>query len=899
VEVLRFALLGCGIGAAYALSSLGVVFTYRGSGVVNFAHGAVGMVAAFIFYELRDEHRWATGYAVVAALALGAATGALFYVAAIRRLRNAPALTKVIATLGLLVFAQAIARQLWSDDVQLVRSVLPNDAVDLPGGIALGRDRILLAGLAVLLTILFTVAYRRTRVGLAALAIAEDEQAAAALGWSPDLNGAVNWAIGGALAAGAAVLLAPMVGLSVGGLSLLVVPAIACALAGGFRSFAIATCVAFGIGALQAVISRYSTTAGLADSVPMLVIVVALVLRGSSLPRRNEGAVGRLPAVGTGAIPVRVTAAGLLLACVAILTVSDVWVDAITTTLIFGMIALSLVVVAGYCGQLSLAQFALAGFGGLLAARSSTALGGELLLAIAVGAAAAGLLGVVVAIPSTRTRGMTLAIATMGLAVVVDSLVLQSELSGGVGGLDVEVARIAGIRVDGVAHPERFALVALGVFALAAVGVANLRKGHTGRRLLAVRANERAAASIGIAVSAAKVYAFAVAGALAGAAGSLFALRTQHPNLSGYGLLPSINVVVFAVVGGLGSVAGAGVAALLAPGALLARAFSQSESAVRWIQVLSGLGTITIVLRHPNGVAMLWRHRKRDGDRRQEPPVPVRTERPPVTRMPPRTLRVQDLVVRFGGVVAVDGLSFELRPGRVVGLIGPNGAGKTTVIDAVTGYVRATEGAVLLDGRPVTRCRPSRLARLGVVRTFQSVDLFEDLSVLDNIRAGADAWSGWGYVRDLAASRDAPIPDVAGSAIDVLGLRAHLHQLPHELSHGQRRLVGIARALATGPSVLLLDEPAAGLDATETAELATLVREVSADWGVAVLLVEHDVEMVLSTVDHVEVLDFGRSIASGTAAEIRTDPAVITAYLGTHDEELTGGASASRAQAVG
>lgn len=236
--------------------------------------------------------------------------------------------------------------------------------------------------------------------------------------------------------------------------------------------------------------------------------------------------------------------------------------------------------------------------------------------------------------------------------------------------------------------------------------------------------------------------------------------------------------------------------------------------------------------------------------------------------------------MRYGGVVAVDGLSLDVEPGRVVGLIGPNGAGKTSAIDAVTGFTRAASGGVRLGDRDVTRLPVHRRAAAGLSRSFQSLELFEDMTVLDNLYAACDRPGRWAWLTDLIRPGSRPLPSHVLVAVGEFGLQDSLDRPVGDLSYGERRLLAIARAVAASPSVLLLDEPASGLSDDETRELAHLVRRLAEDWGMGVLLVEHDVDMVMSVCDQVVVLDFGRLICAGTPEEVRRDPAVRAAYLG-------------------
>jgi len=253
-------------------------------------------------------------------------------------------------------------------------------------------------------------------------------------------------------------------------------------------------------------------------------------------------------------------------------------------------------------------------------------------------------------------------------------------------------------------------------------------------------------------------------------------------------------------------------------------------------------------------------------------------------RVPPRTLELENVTVQYGGVRAVDGVSFSVTPGTILGLIGPNGAGKTSVIDAVTGFTRAS-GSVRLDGKELMGMPAAKRARAGVSRSFQSLELFEDISVFDNLRAASDPRDKLSYLRDLVYPAAPPLPSSVVAAIREFGLEDDLDRNVQDLPYARRRLLAIARAIASQPSVLLLDEPAAGLGDVETAELAHLVRRLADDWGIAVLLIEHDMNFVMSVCDRIVVLDFGRQIAEGTREEVRNDPTVVAAYLGEHEDE--------------
>jgi branched-chain amino acid transport system ATP-binding protein len=245
-------------------------------------------------------------------------------------------------------------------------------------------------------------------------------------------------------------------------------------------------------------------------------------------------------------------------------------------------------------------------------------------------------------------------------------------------------------------------------------------------------------------------------------------------------------------------------------------------------------------------------------------------------------LDVRGLTVRYGGAVAVDAVDLRVPEGCVFGLIGPNGAGKTSTIDALTGYTPPSAGTVTFEGRDITRLAPYRRARLHLGRTFQSVELFDDLTVDENLLVAAEQAGFGAIMRDVFLPSRPTDRTAVDWAISVCGLEDIVDRYPTEISHGRRKLVGVARALAQRPRLVLLDEPAAGLDTEESEELGRRLRAMPEEHGVTVLLVDHDMGLVLSVCDEVQVIDFGRTIALGTPAEIRDDSRVIEAYLGGH-----------------
>jgi sulfate-transporting ATPase len=898
-DILRFAVLGLGAGAVYGLTALGVVLIYRGSGVVNFAQGAIGMVGAFFFYNFRQGGT-ATWLAWLVALGWGVGAGVLMHVLVMRPLRHAPALTRLIATLGVLTILLTWAADRYGDLAQVVTKLLPVEGVEVLPDITIGEDRLYLLAVGVGVTVLLTLVYRYTKFGLATTAVAHSRRITATQGISPDVVATANWVIGSVLAVVAAVLIVNLAGLSVTGLTFLIVPALAAALLGSFQSFALTMAGGLLIGILQSEVAWLQTyltqqqghpiaLQGWTESVPLLVIIVVLMVRGRALPLRDE-ATTRPPEVGTGrvrALAVIPTVAGVVL--LVTLALSTNLIDAVATSSMLAIVLLSAVVVTGYAGQLSLAQFALAGMGAWIAASLVAEQGVSFGIAALLGVLGAVPIGMAVGVPSLRARGVNLAVASLALAFVIQALILgNGDRTGGVVGLSIGSLELFGVSFDPVRYPERYALLTVACLVVVALVVANLRRGRAGRRLIAVRSNERAAAALGISVFGAKLYAFGLAAAIAAVGGILMIYRRPIAVfLPTFSVFQSITAVVYAVVGGIGFVAGAFIGGAGSPAGfatvLLQPVFDFLNDEAT-VELILAFGLLVVLWRNPDGVASFYERvflRVRQATRRRAAPASPAPEQfdAPAPTAAPATLEIESLSVRYGGVLALDGVSLAVGPGEVVGLIGPNGAGKTTLIDAVTGFARAT-GTVTVNSRSVAGRSPRARNRAGLGRSFQSLELFESMTVRENLQTACDRRDRWSYVVDLVWPGRPRLGAHAQAAVRDFDLAADLDRQPDELPYGRRRLVAIARAVAAGPSLLLLDEPAAGLDDSETAELGKLITRLAREWGMGVLVVEHDVELVLSICDRICVLESGRRLATGTPDEIRNNRLVIDAYLG-------------------
>ena len=895
---LQFVILGLGAGATYALFAQGAVLIYRGSGLVNFAQGGVGMFAAYLgFLEFKARHGLGTLPSLVLAVVIAGLVSFLFQYLVLRRLRNAAAIVRVISTIGFLALLQSITEKRFGSANVPIDQYLPNSTWKV-GDVIVQEERVILVIVSLAVTAGLWAWTRYTRIGLAIKAAAQNERAVRTLGWSPDRLASITWAMGGALGGLAAVLVAPLTGLTTTTFTLLVtIAGLGAALLGGFSSFPMTFVGGLVIGLGEALATRYkgdverwihhSPITGLPRAPAFLVILIVLVVRGRGLPLRSHVS-DRLPRLGTG----RVNPKGLIIGSVVFLALlffamDGQWASSAFISLTAGVMILSVVVVTGFAGQISLGQWAIAGVAALLGGRFIRA-GVRPEIAILLAILLTIPIGVLFALPALRPRGVNLAVVTLGMGYVVSEVVFaNANYLGDIldGGTKIGPLKLFGIAVDAGTHPHRYALVCFIAFVLVGLMVANLRRSDTGRRLIAVRTNERAAASLGISVFSVKIYAFTVAAGIAAVGGILAGFRMLTINYGGFNVFESISTVGFAVTGGLGYVLAGVFGSPSAVGGLGSKVIENwLHLHNKWDVILGGALVLIVLIFQQNGVAdaategtrPLWKKLRLAS----KPRPKAELKDVATSRVEPKTLKVHELTVRFGGVTAVSDVSFEVRPGEVVGLIGPNGAGKTTIIDAVTGFVKPAYGRLEIDETDVSELSASSRARAGLRRSFQSLELFEDLSLEDNIRAGADVSKKSQWFSDLFWPKRRELSSASVAAIREFKLEDDLDKLPTELSYGRRRLVGIARSVASGPSLLMLDEPAAGLDEFESRELARLVRRLADEWGMGVLLVEHDVGLVMSTCDRIVVIEFGQTIATGTPSEIRDNPRVKAAYLG-------------------
>ncbi|BDG60180.1 branched-chain amino acid ABC transporter ATP-binding protein/permease [Caldinitratiruptor microaerophilus] len=536
----------------------------------------------------------------------------------------------------------------------------------------------------------------------------------------------------------------------------------------------------------------------------------------------------------------------------------------------WGVVALGMTVVLGYTGQISLTQAAFYGIGAYAVALLTTRAGWSWWPALLVGMALAALAGVLLGMTTLKLGGHYLAMVTISFQIIF-TLVLANwiPVTGGPDGISgIKRPSLGPIALDSA---TKYAYFALGILFLVAVLVAWLKHTALGRAMRAVRENELAAEALGVDTLRVKVTAFTLSALLGALGGAVYAAGFLYISPDSFNFDISVEFLAMALAGGadstLGTILGASLLTFLP----------------EWLRelkniylVVYGLIIILVIVFMPDG---LWGYVNL-ALRRVTRPEPVgkasRGLRVGGSGAPGEPiLEVQGLVKHFGGLRAVDGVDFTVRRGEIHALIGPNGSGKTTVINLLSGVYVPTAGSIRFLGEPIVGLRPNRIARRGLTRTFQNIRLFRELTVWENVLVGSQR----------AGGGEAEVRERALAAIEFVGLQDRVHEVVKSLPYGHQKLVELARTLAGEPQLLLLDEPAAGLNQTEKQELVALLRRLHG-MGLTMLVVEHDMSIVAQLADTITVLNFGRKIAEGHPAQVLHDPVVVEAYLGNREVAL-------------
>lgn len=551
-------------------------------------------------------------------------------------------------------------------------------------------------------------------------------------------------------------------------------------------------------------------------------------------------------------------------------------------------------------GQLSLAQGGFMAVGAYGSAWLTMQLHWSFFPALLVSSIGVALFGFIVSYPALRLKGVYLAVATLGLGEVVRIFFTNFEPTGGAFGL------------SGIPKYTQTWQLLLAVTVISIV-LFFMARGRIGRAIWAVRHDPIAAMALGINITHIRILTFTAGAFIAGLAGGFQAHYVQFITADDFGLSALIDWLTIVMVGGFETFFGA-LAATVVLGTLpeLMRFLSE------WRLLLNGAVLVVFLILRPNGIItrelLGWRfspaidpHRGKNASPAsanknfgREPAIDSKAAAIPEAGYSTQSnvnplLEVKDVSKRFGGITALSDVSLDVREGEIHGLIGPNGAGKTTLFNTIAGFYSVDSGSIYLDGRPIDNLHPQQMVRNGVARTFQNIRLFGNLSALENVMLGAHI-PPRGQKRRWFNHNERSTAEQAFKLLNLLGLAEYAQQPASSLSYGDQRRLEIARALASRPKILLLDEPAAGMNATEASALGNVLRQLCQHLGKTILLVEHDMELVMGLCDRITVLNYGKRIASGTPAQVQDNPDVIAAYLGTskHDkQEATRNASST------
>ncbi len=895
---------GALLGGLSALLALGLALVYRAHRILNFAQGDLGAAPASLAVLLVVSSGTSWVVAFVTGLATAVVLGVVVEVLVIRRFFRSPRLILTVATIGLAQVLAGLGLLLpgWFG------VDLPPQSFPAPIDVSFTIEPLRFGGNDVVALIVIPLAFiglavfLRTRIGLATRACADDVDRAALVGIPVRRVHSIVWAIASILAFLAVFLRAGIVGLSLGtvlGPSLLL-PALAAAVIGRMERLPTIAAAAIALGIVeQSVLWGWNEPS---DVYPVLFVVVVaavwLTPAGAGLRARLEPStwravreprpvpreLARLPEVRT----VRALLVGAVVLALALVPVvfTESRTNLAAVAVVYGIIALSLVVLTGWAGEISLGQMAFvavgAAAGGSLTARLGWDLALGLLGAGVVGAAVAVLIG----LPVLRRRGLTLAVITLAFGLATTAWLLSPRVFGEGTRFDwlppARVERPDLFGVIDVRSEARFYLVCLAALALVVVAVVGIRRSRTGRALVAIRENERAASAFGVNPRTTTLQAFAMSGFLAAFAGALFVHQQNGLQLDSYGAGESLVVFTMVVIGGLGSV----------PGALLGALFVRGVTwwlPVEWQILATGAGMLVVLLVFRGGLgaaladardALLRRVARRRGiavpsltgtvlPRHAAAPAAPAAPTTPAAPTGAR-LQVRGLAAERDGVPVLERIDLDARAGEIVALLGTNGSGKSTLLDTVAGVHRSSDGRVTVDGVDTTRTRAERLVGLGVAEAPADHGVFPTLTVRENLRLAT--WR----TRDRAVSR--------ASLADVLDLFPRLDerasQRAGDLSGGEQHMLTLAMALVAAPRLLLVDELSLGLAPDATRRVQDRLRALR-DEGVAIVVVEQSIDRAIALADHAVFLDGGTVRYTGTPRGLLDRPDLVRAtFLG-------------------
>jgi len=560
------------------------------------------------------------------------------------------------------------------------------------------------------------------------------------------------------------------------------------------------------------------------------------------------------------------------------------WIVLLDNIGLSALVAMGLVLLTGVGGLTSFGQAAFCGFGAYTTAVLTTTYGLSPWLTLPLSLLVSGIAAVVLGLVTVRLSGHYLPLGTIAWGIGLFYLFSKLEFLGRNDGISgIPPLSIGSFRMI---DPGTIYFAIWIAVLIAALLTMNLLDSRTGRAIRALRRGHIAAEAFGVHAPRAKLLVFIYAAVLAGLSGWLYAHFVRAANPTPFGAQAGIEYLFVAVVGGAGYVWGGVLGAAIV---VILKEVLQSYLPLifggsgQLETIVFGILLVTLLQLAPTGVWPWLMARLPFTPIRKRPDMSLTLPaRPRAAAIPSVLLQIDHARKQFGGVIAVNDVSFDVQAREIVALIGPNGAGKSTTFNLITGVLTASSGRISVLGKAINNAPPQEIVKLGISRTFQHVKLVPDMTVLENVAIGAHLRGQSGAISSmfrLDRADEARLLAEAARQIERVGLSEQINQLAGSLSLGQQRIVEIARALCVDPILLLLDEPAAGLRHMEKQQLASLLRQLR-DGGMSVLLVEHDMGFVMDLADRIVVLDFGTKIAEGTPGAIKTNPDVIKAYLG-------------------
>jgi ABC-type branched-subunit amino acid transport system ATPase component/branched-subunit amino acid ABC-type transport system permease component len=906
-QLLPFIIVGLVAGSVYGLAGVGLVLTYKTSGIFNFAYGAFATVAAYLFYFLNVQHHWPVWASLVLAVPVLAIVLGLGFERFAERLAHVKLAAQIGATVGLFLIVVAGATlRFGSNALTFPQYLVPNAQVEL-FGTNVEVAQIIVFAVSVSVTGVLYVFLRRSRLGAGMRAVVDNPELVSLAGNNPIRIRQWAWVIGCFMATLSGLLLAPTVELDPTTLTLLVVQAFGAAALGGFSSLPLTWAGGLVIGLLDSILTKYinSTTilGGLVPSLPFIILFLAILL----YPRRRlflGPVVLARSTVTAWRAPVRVqlVCAAMVLAFLAVVpTFASVRLDGWSTGLTYVILLLSLGILVRTSGHISLCHATFAAIGAVAFAKLTGSAHIPWLLALILAGIVVIPIGALLAIPAMRLGGLFLALATFGFGLLVQDMFYQSTVMFGVSNTGVADPRPTG---GWLSSDAGFYYTVLVVTVIVAALVVLVVRSRIGRLLRSMADSPRALSAGGTTVSVTHVLVFCISAYFAAIAGALFGATLGTVNGASFDPLTSLTYLALIVIS-VGSepwyalLSGAGIGII--------PVYLTATNVSTYLELIFGFFAIQVGIFRARPMPD-WVQRtidRVDGWLRfgAAPPPTSAGQLAEATAVRPSdrtsahrstpviaSLGVRRLRVQFGGLVAVDGLDLTARVGKVTGLIGPNGAGKTTTFNAASGFIRPSAGRVVVnDDRDVTRLSPAARARLGLGRTFQQMELYDSLTVAENVAMGREASLGGANVASQLFARRGDRAEIwgrAAEAVELCGITHLADATAGDLSTGQRRLVELARALAGPSTLLLLDEPSSGLDRSETRDFGQILRRAMVEREMGILLVEHDMSLVMDICDHLYVMDFGRLIFEGTPTEVQASAEVRAAYLGTEDVAL-------------